>query len=432
MIGPPAHASAAECRSHHLAVKARAGGRTALYGSGVVDYLAIRPGRSRADGLGFMSRSRLLLIAAVVVIAVSAGFFLRKPSETRHAESAPPPSKVGVAMPGPGSTPTPAAAAERAPGEKEKLAEMVDSKKAMEAAADLRHKARFPRTSRRIEDNMDPIVKQRTVQERVSPPGQGSRPTLVVFASSVSYEAPNPIILFAKFIREYPDDWGTETGGEIAGELTNADDVVVAQVDFRDDGQERDIEAGDGVFTAILTPSDDDLDRWTGLIRVKVYGQTSGGDRRSARTRFYYGAAAAWLTGNYRDELAGGHLRLLAEVQVTAPAEYRLDATLSGSRGLLAWAANTVRLEPGTRWIPVNFWGLALRETEQPGPYQLSSIALANVSATPPQLNDATGTSYRTAPYKLEDFSTDRYNDPRLLEKADRYEAKARGETGAQ
>ena len=85
----------------------------------------------------------------------------------------------------------------------------------------------------------------------------------------------------------------------------------------------------DGVFTAMLTPSDDDLDRWTGLIRVKVYGETSSGDRRSARTRFYYGTASAWLTGNYRDELAGGHLRLLAEVQVTAPAEYRLDATLS-------------------------------------------------------------------------------------------------------
>lgn len=380
-----------------------------------------------------MPRSRPLLIAAVVIVAVAAGYFLRTPLPTGQTASAPPPpGAVAAAVPGAGPSPTPVdAEAQRRAAEKEKLAEIVDSKKAMETAADLRHKARFPRTSRRIEDNLDPIVKARTVQERVSPPGQGRRPTLVVFASSVSYEAPNPIILFAKFIREYPDDWATETGGEIAGELTNAEDAVVAQVDFRDDGQGRDIEAGDGVFTTILTPSDDDLDRWAGLIRVKVYGQTSGGERRSARTRFYYGAAAAWLTGNYRDELAGGHLKLLAEVNVTAPGEYRLDATLSGSQGLLAWAANTVRLEPGIRWIPVNFWGLALRETKQPGPYQLSSVALANVSATPPQLNDATGTTYRTAAYRLEDFSTERFNDPRLLDKADRYEAKARGETAS-
>lgn len=379
-----------------------------------------------------MSRSRILLIAAVGIVTLAAIMLFRPTPDPERANEPPTtPPEVARVIPSAGASPAPAAAAERPAGEKEKLAEIVDSKKAMETAADLRHKARFPRTSRRIEDNMDPIVKTRTVQERASPPGQGRRPTLVVFASSVSYEAPNPIILFARFIREYPDDWATETGGEIAGELTNAEDTVVAQVDFRDDGQERDIEAGDGVFTTILTPPDAELDRWTGLIRVKVYGQTSGGDRRSARTRFYYGAASAWLTGNYRDELAGGHLRLLAEVQVTAPAEYRLDATLSGARGLLAWAANTIRLEPGTRWIPLNFWGLALREANEPGPYRLSSVALANVSATPPQLNDATGTSYQTKPYKPQDFTTDRYNDPRLLEKADRYEAKARGDTAS-
>jgi hypothetical protein len=377
-----------------------------------------------------MSRSRISLIAAIGVAAVVTATLLRSaPEPERAADASADPPEVARVLPSAGASPAPAAETERRAAEDETLAELVDSKKAMETAAELRHKARFPRTSRRIEDNLDPIVKARTVQERVNPPGQGRRPTLVVFASSVSYEAPNPIILFAKFIREYPDDWAPETGGEIAGELTNAEDTVVAQVDFRDDGQDRDIEAGDGVFTAMLTPSDEDLDRWTGLIRVKVYGQTSGGERRSARTRFYYGAASAWLTGNYRDELVGGHLKLLAEVNVTAPAEYRLDATLSGSRGLLAWAANTVHLEPGIRWIPVNFWGLALRETEQPGPYHLSSVALANVTATPPQLNDATGTSYRTAPYALENFSTNRYDDPRLLEKADRYEAKARGET---
>ena len=330
-----------------------------------------------------------------------------------------------------GSSPTPAPAAERVPDGKETLAELASSKNAMEVAADLRHKARFPRTSRRIEDNLDPILKTRTVQERVNPPGQGRKPALVVFASSVSYEAPNPIILFAKFIREYPDDWATETNGEIAGELTNADDVVVAQVDFNDDGRDRDIEAGDGVYTTILTPTEDEIDRWSGLIRVKVYGQTSGGERRSARTRFYYGAPGARLTGKYRDELSGGHLRLFAEVDVSAPAEYRLDATLSGSRGLLAWAANTVRLEAGIRWLPVNFWGLALREANEPGPYRLSSVALSNVTATPPQLNDAIGTSYQTGPYNPQDFTTERYNDPRLLEKADRVEAKARGDTAS-
>src|SRR5207342_3405329 len=77
---------------------------------------------------------------------------------------------------------------------------------AQKIAAALRHKARFPPTSRRIENNVNPIVQTRAVKERLSPPSQGRTPTLVVFASSLSYEAPSPIILYAKFIHEYPND----------------------------------------------------------------------------------------------------------------------------------------------------------------------------------------------------------------------------------
>ena len=75
-----------------------------------------------------------------------------------------------------------------------------------------------------------------------------------------------------------------------------------------------------------------------------------------------------------------GHLQLLAEIDVKEPGEYRLEATLSGSQGLLAWAENTVLLEPGIKWMPLTFWGLALREANEPGPYKLSSIALANMT----------------------------------------------------
>jgi hypothetical protein len=182
------------------------------------------------------------------------------------------------------------------------------------------------------------------------------------------------------------------------------------------------------VFTAQLTPAAEDAEEWNGLIRVQIYGQTADGDRRSARTRFYYGAPSAKLTGYYRDQLVDGHLQLLAEIEVKEPGEYRLEATLSGSDGLLAWTESTVHLEAGIGYIPLTFWGLALREANEPGPYQLSSIALANVSVDPPQLNDAFSTTYKTAAYKPDDFSDASYDDPKLLEKAQRWEARARGE----
>jgi hypothetical protein len=380
-----------------------------------------------------MSRSRILLIAALGIVAVLARVLFLNASRT-EPERAPArdeqhPSEIARVIPNAGASPTALPAPERGSGET--LATIRSSKAALDAAAALREKARFPPTSRRIEDNVDPIVQTRAVKERLSPPGQGRKPTLVVFASSLSYEAPNPIILYAKFIREHPGDWAPRTDAEIAGELRNASGALVAEVDLRDDGQERDIEARDGVFTAQLTPAGEDLDQWNGLIRVQIYGETSDGDKRTARTRFYYGAPSAKLTGYYRDELVDGHLQLLAEIEVKELGEYRLEATLSGSHGLLAWSENTVQLEPGITMMPLTFWGLALREANEPGPYKLSSIALANVTYKPPQLNDAFSTTYETAPYKPQDFSNERYNDPRLIERAARAEARARGETTA-
>ena len=377
-----------------------------------------------------MSRSRILLIAVigiVGIIAVGARVPFRSAPTTEPAREQQPPSKTAQVMPNKmpkiGVSPTPLPAPER--GSAATLATTASAEALQATAAALRQKARFPPTSRRVEDNVDPIIKTRAVEEHLSPRGQGRKPALVVFASSLSYEAPNPIILYAKFIREHPTDWSLRTDAEIAGELRNAAGEVVAQVDLRDDGQERDIDAHDGVFTARLTPAAEDLAQWNGLIRAKVYGETADGERRSAKTRFYYGAPAAKLTGYYRDQLVDGHLQLLAELEVKEPGDYRLEATLSGSQGLLAWAENTVHFEAGVGSMPLTFWGLTLREANEPGPYRLSSVALSNVSVKPPQLNDAFSTTYETAPYKPQQFSEEPYNDPKLLEKADRYEARA-------
>jgi hypothetical protein len=380
-----------------------------------------------------MSRSAILLLAAFAVIAVLARVFLVEDSRTERPQDRRQAAETARVMPtGGGATPRAEAARVGEPAASQLVPEETvltpaQVEKARATAAALRHRARFPPSSRRIEDRVNPIVATRTVQERMSPPGQGRAPTLVVHASSVSYEAPSPIILFAKFIRQWPDDWAVRTDAEIAGELVNAADEVVAELDFLDDGRERDIEAGDGVFTARINPDPDDLDRWNGLIRARVYGETADGDRRSAKTRFYYGAPGARLTGNYQDHLVNGHLELLVELDVKALGEYRIDATLSKADDLIAWAENTVGLEPGIVWMPVTFWGLSLREANQPGPYRLSSIALANVTLKPPQMNDAIGTQYVTAAYRPEDFSAEPYNDPKLLQRADRYEARARG-----
>jgi hypothetical protein len=373
----------------------------------------------RARGTTSMSRSRILLIVALGAVAVLARVLwvnAPKSERVRGQDHSAETAQVTVDLPKSEAR----RRIEALNVEPDETPDVAVPETAHEAAAELRKRARFPPTSHRIDDNLDPIVQMRAVKERVSPAGQGRKPTLVVFASSLSYEAPSPIIIYAKFIHEYPSDWSTRSDAEIAGELRNSGDSVVGQVDLRDDGQGRDIEAGDGVFTAEIDPTDDDLRQWKGLIRVQVWGQTTDGEKRNAKTHFYYGAPSAKLTGTYTDKLADGHLQIDAGVEVSEAGQYHLEATLSGSKGLIAWAENTVQLGPGTKSIPLTFWGLALREANEPGPYRLSSIALANVSADPPQLDDAIGTSYETAAYKPDDFSGETYNDPQLLEKADR------------
>jgi hypothetical protein len=329
-----------------------------------------------------MSRSTILVLAVLGIVAVSARYlFLNAPrTEPRHDQQ--PASVVAREMPEArandgrrgNASPPPLAAPE--PGSDQIAATTMTPEKARQIAAKLRQKARFPPTSRRIEDNVDPIIETRGVKERLSPPGQGRTPTLVVYPSATSYEAPNPILLYAKFIREYPGDWTPRTDAEIAGELWNAADVVVAQVELRDDGQGRDIEARDGLFTAELTPAAEHLDQWNGLIRVQIFGETGDADRRSARTRFYYGTPAAKLTGYYRDQLVDGHLQIQAEVEVKGPGEYRLEASIGGSQGLIAWSESTAHLDPGIGYIPLTFWGLAFRQADEPGPYRLASIQL--------------------------------------------------------
>jgi hypothetical protein len=381
-----------------------------------------------------MSRSAILVLVGFAVVAVLARVFLLGGAEAERPRAQRPASEIApemphVAAPTPGRNPDRSGALSEEPTRSgEDIAVTTMAPEAARAIAEtLRRKARFPPTSRRIENNMDPIVETRAVKERLSPPGQGRQPTLVLFSSSVSYEAPNPIILFAKFIREYPRDWAPLPGGEIAGDLRNADGEIVAEVDLLDDGQGRDIEANDGIFTAQIAPEPRDFGRWNGLIRAQVYGVSANGDRREARTRFYYGTPWAKLTGNYRDELVDGHLELMVEVDAKSAGQYRIEATLSGSHGLLSWAEKTATLEPGLTWIPVTFFGLTLREAGEPGPYRLSSIALSNVTLKPPQLNDAISTQYETAAYKPEDFSAQPYGDPKLLQKADRYDARANG-----
>src|SRR5690349_19809388 len=140
-----------------------------------------------------MSRSTLVLLAALGLVALLARSFFtasgakppaasmaaREPERVVATASAAPAARANAA---PIGAPSPAAELAR----EETVVTPAQAEKMRATAAALRQQARFPPTSRRIENGIDPIVETRAVKERMSSPGQGRSPTLVVFSSSLS------------------------------------------------------------------------------------------------------------------------------------------------------------------------------------------------------------------------------------------------------
>ncbi len=290
-------------------------------------------------------------------------------------------------------------------------------------AEDYRRRARFPRSSQPITDDVDPIERDREVTHgRSMGPGQ-SDPTLVTYPARVTFEAPSPVTIYAYLVQ---NDAKVDARA-IRGMVRNAEGVQLAALEFGDDGKDGDAEANDFVYTARLTPASRQQAReLKGAQLVDVRAETLAGEERAAGTGFLYSVPLAHLTGRYRDSIAGGSLVVEAEVAVDQLGRFHLEATLGSSDGKpIGWAQNAMTLEAGTAWIPLTYFGLIFRESNLDGPYVLRSVALSTTGEMPNQKNELVTNAYTTRPYQASAFSDQPYNDPNLIDTAERLEAEA-------
>lgn len=130
---------------------------------------------------------------------------------------------------------------------------------------------------------------------------------------------------------------------------------------------------------------------------------------------------AARLSGSYRDRLDGGDLVIDAELEVASPGRFHLEATLYSEDGrtAIAWAQHTAELTPGRHWLPLRFHGLILHERRIDGPYLLRFVSLAQIPGTQVELVE---NALFTRPYEHTAFSDQPFNDPELLDAAERIE----------
>ncbi len=132
--------------------------------------------------------------------------------------------------------------------------------------------------------------------------------------------------------------------------------------------------------------------------------------------RFFYtppGKIPARFTGEVRDELANGHLRIGVGLDVDQSGFYRLDANLYDRFGQpVSFSSFKGNLTAGKRFVPIDFFGRTIRDAGGTGPFIVGEIRgyrfLDGQYPDRERIPDFAG-RFTTAAYENRRFSDDEY-----------------------
>jgi hypothetical protein len=291
-------------------------------------------------------------------------------------------------------------------------------------ADEYRRQARYPRSSQPLDDAADdPIARDREVSAITARGPNGEEPTLHVFPARPNFESPEAVVLFAKLTVRNRPTRAREIRATVLGESM----TPLGEIDYRDDGTNGDASPGDGLYTAVVQVPREAAPRLSQSYLVQVRAALTNGQERLAATSFLYSNPHARLTGRYADAALDGNLVLDAEVDVFEAGRFHLEATLYSGDGAhkLLWSQTAVALEPGTQWMRLVFYGLGLREKGLDGPYLVRYAALSTTTEMPNAKNHVAENVHLTAAHRAAAFSDRPFDDPALLEAADRAEQDA-------
>lgn len=369
-------------------------------------------------------RQRRIITGCVAVgLTAALAFFLRPAAGTRGAvdpAAAPPVIPPTAGAPPPPTAGTPAATRAARSGQRPSTDELSPEAIARSAAEDYRRRARYPRSSQPLDDGPDPLERDREVSRITQRGPEGEDPALTVYPLATGFENPEPAVVSA-----YLAVGRTRIPARtIHGTIVTEELQPVGELVYRDDGTGGDATANDRVYTAVFLPGPEAVPALGRSYMVQVVATTRTGDERRAATSFLYSHPHAQLTGNYRDAVVNGSLEVGMEVEVAAAGRFHLEATLYGPDGTrkVAWAQAAGALEPGRHWMTVPFYGLVLRERGIAGPYLVRWVALSTTTQMPNAKNRLTEANHLTAPYDLESFTDQPFDDPGLLDAANRLE----------
>ncbi|MEX2499734.1 MAG: choice-of-anchor X domain-containing protein [Wenzhouxiangellaceae bacterium] len=307
---------------------------------------------------------------------------------------------------------------------------------ARQAARDYRDRARFPHWSEAVPPGHDDPVKVKRAPTVQRLP-QGDDWQLATWTSGVAYQAGQAVTLFARIetVADSDEDYPVlafERRNRLTWSLTatvaDREDGELATVRYRDDGVSPDERSGDGVYTAsFVLPADAAPERGTAKeLGVFITAENDEGEQLKTVGGVLFSHPAAALTGRFEDAVEDGNLVIRAEVDVQAAGRFHLSGTVQSPRGIpLATGRNAFELQPGTQWVDLTFYGLALNERGAAGPYVLGSVSLATVNGMPNALGPVIENGHRTRPYSLAQFHDRSFGREDLVEAAKRLERSA-------
>lgn len=289
-----------------------------------------------------------------------------------------------------------------------------------ETAASYREQARYPRHSWALEQGQADPVRAERLPSRLSARGpQGEEPVLTVWAGQVSYEAGEPVALYATLTAA-----GAAQAADLRAEIVSEGGEIVATALYRDDGEGADQHRGDGIYSAQVSGLPEPALAAPYLVRVEA--QLADGSLRHAAGGFLLSHPWAHLTGRFRDSLRDGSVVVSAQVEVEQAGRFHLVGTLHTPQGDPVGVAQTaVELEAGRHWLDLEFYGLMFHDRGVAGPYVLGAVTLTTAAGMPNALTQPLERAYVTRPYRLDQLRRAPFGEPGLTRAAERLEAEA-------
>ncbi|MFC6634583.1 hypothetical protein [Microbulbifer taiwanensis] len=258
--------------------------------------------------------------------------------------------------------------------------------------SDLARHHRYPPENRAIKNPaQDPISQTHGTDRRTTRGEDGA--ALTLWTDRKFYLRGDAVHVYAYLARAGEG----RVAADFRALLVYDDRRIVAELDLEDgDGDriyEAELEAG--VHGGESLPA--------GIYKVVV--DTDIGGLRDA-VAFTLSEDIGRYTGALRDFVtAGGNLLVEAEVEVSRAARYYFRASLYNNPdtpiGSTQYAAE---LAPGRHWVPLEFYGLMIRDRGQDGPYLVKQLSLARV-AVPMARGGVLEADYYTGRYRLEQFT---------------------------